>query len=294
MARAQLLPGSPGRSWSWCWSFRDSGCRRSRPGGASRRRRSSAPVALRLAVRFPGAMPRRLVPRELGATRDYVVRSVWVSVSQIAQVLLNGTDVMIVGALLGPAAVVPVCLHRQADRRAGEPAAGDPAERRAGAERAADDRRSRPPVPGQRGARPGDARGQRPGGVRRARGQRRLRPLVGRARSVRRPAADAAAARRDDDPALQHDQRLRAVLLRTRAAAGADRAGRRHRDARRQRARWSARSASPARRSGRLPASCWSARRSTSRRCRAKPACAGCTSSTTLGPVGCGASRSSR
>jgi len=62
---------------------------------------------LRLAVRFPGAMPRRLVPRELGATRDYVVRSVWVSVSQIAQVLLNGTDVMIVGALLGPAAVVP-------------------------------------------------------------------------------------------------------------------------------------------------------------------------------------------
>ena len=27
--------------------------------------------------------------------------------SQIAQVLLNGTDVMIIGALLGPAAVVP-------------------------------------------------------------------------------------------------------------------------------------------------------------------------------------------
>lgn len=62
---------------------------------------------VRLAVMFPGAMPRRLAPRELGAARDYVVRSVWVSVSQVAQVLLNGTDVMIIGAMLGPAAVVP-------------------------------------------------------------------------------------------------------------------------------------------------------------------------------------------
>jgi O-antigen/teichoic acid export membrane protein len=32
---------------------------------------------------------------------------VWVSVSQVSQVLLNGTDVMIIAALLGPAAVVP-------------------------------------------------------------------------------------------------------------------------------------------------------------------------------------------
>lgn len=63
--------------------------------------------ALRLATVFPGAMPRRLGLRELVTSRDYVARSVWVSVSQVAQVLLNGTDVMIVGALLGPAAVVP-------------------------------------------------------------------------------------------------------------------------------------------------------------------------------------------
>jgi O-antigen/teichoic acid export membrane protein len=52
-------------------------------------------------------MPRRLAPREVFTARDYVARSVWVSVSQISQVLLNGTDVMIIGALLGPAAVVP-------------------------------------------------------------------------------------------------------------------------------------------------------------------------------------------
>jgi O-antigen/teichoic acid export membrane protein len=52
-------------------------------------------------------MPRRLAFSGFGSAREYVTRSIWVSVSQIAQVLLNGTDVMIVGALLGPAAVVP-------------------------------------------------------------------------------------------------------------------------------------------------------------------------------------------
>ena len=31
----------------------------------------------------------------------------WISVSQVAQVLLNGTDLLVIGALLGPAAVVP-------------------------------------------------------------------------------------------------------------------------------------------------------------------------------------------
>jgi O-antigen/teichoic acid export membrane protein len=61
---------------------------------------------LRMGRRFPGAMPRRLT---FGgeSTRGYLARSLWVSVSQIAQVLLNGTDVLIIGALLGPAAIVP-------------------------------------------------------------------------------------------------------------------------------------------------------------------------------------------
>ena len=63
--------------------------------------------AVRLAWVFPGAMPRRVAFSEFRSAREYVTRSIWVSVSQIAQVLLNGTDVMIVGALLGPAAVVP-------------------------------------------------------------------------------------------------------------------------------------------------------------------------------------------
>ena len=66
-----------------------------------------AACGLRLARMFPGAMPRRLAFSEFASVRDYVSRSMWVSVSQLAQVLLNGTDVMIIGAFLGPAAVVP-------------------------------------------------------------------------------------------------------------------------------------------------------------------------------------------
>ena len=63
--------------------------------------------AVRLALAFPGAMPRRLLFRASIAARDYISRSAWISVSQFSQVLLNGTDVMIIAALAGPAAVVP-------------------------------------------------------------------------------------------------------------------------------------------------------------------------------------------
>jgi O-antigen/teichoic acid export membrane protein len=63
--------------------------------------------AVRLARAFPGAMPHALVLRDFKSARDYIARSVWVSLSQISQVLLNGTDLMVIGALLGPAAVVP-------------------------------------------------------------------------------------------------------------------------------------------------------------------------------------------
>ena len=63
--------------------------------------------AVRIYRSFPTAFPRRLSFGDLRAARGYVARSFWVAVSQTAQVLLNGTDLIIVGALLGPAAVVP-------------------------------------------------------------------------------------------------------------------------------------------------------------------------------------------
>ena len=66
-----------------------------------------AACAVRLQQKFPSAMPRRLSFGGGGAAKGYVVRSLWVAVSQTAQVLLNGTDVLVIGALLGPAAVVP-------------------------------------------------------------------------------------------------------------------------------------------------------------------------------------------
>lgn len=66
-----------------------------------------AACGLRLRARYPAAMPSRLSFGDAASARGYVGRAIWVSVSQTAQVLLNGTDVIIIGALLGPAAVVP-------------------------------------------------------------------------------------------------------------------------------------------------------------------------------------------
>jgi O-antigen/teichoic acid export membrane protein len=63
--------------------------------------------AHRLRQKFPGLLPRRLHFGAASSLREYVVRSAWISVSQVSQVLLNGTDVMVVAALLGPGAVVP-------------------------------------------------------------------------------------------------------------------------------------------------------------------------------------------
>ncbi len=64
----------------------------------------------RLSARFPGAVPARLPPLAQAAMGERFGRGVWISVSQVAQVLLNGTDLVVIGMLLGPEAVVPyVC-----------------------------------------------------------------------------------------------------------------------------------------------------------------------------------------
>src|SRR5574341_1737097 len=39
--------------------------------------------------------------------RAFFSRSIWISTGQVAQVLLGGSDVLIIGSLLGPSAVVP-------------------------------------------------------------------------------------------------------------------------------------------------------------------------------------------
>ena len=61
----------------------------------------------RLVRVFPEVMPSQLAPLTIGALRQQVGRGAWISVSQLAQVLLSGTDLVVIGKLLGPEAVVP-------------------------------------------------------------------------------------------------------------------------------------------------------------------------------------------
>lgn len=61
----------------------------------------------RLRSRFRDALPTSLPPMDWQRMKTYVSKSIWVSVAQVAQVFLNGSDVLVIGKLLGPAAAVP-------------------------------------------------------------------------------------------------------------------------------------------------------------------------------------------
>ena len=66
--------------------------------------------AYRLRRHFPGIFPTRLPALSAAAARRQLGQGSWVIVAQVAHVLLAGTDVLIIGILAGPAAVVPfVC-----------------------------------------------------------------------------------------------------------------------------------------------------------------------------------------
>jgi O-antigen/teichoic acid export membrane protein len=62
---------------------------------------------LRLFWRFPDLLPRRLPPLDWPRTREHLRQGFWISLSQVAVLLLNATDVFLIGVILGPAAVVP-------------------------------------------------------------------------------------------------------------------------------------------------------------------------------------------
>ncbi len=68
---------------------------------------SAAMAWLRLARMFPSLLPARLPSLTLAAIREQIGRGVWIIVSQLAQVLLSSTDILIIGKLLGPHAIVP-------------------------------------------------------------------------------------------------------------------------------------------------------------------------------------------
>lgn len=61
----------------------------------------------RVATRFPAAMPRRLPRLPWAVAAPHLQRAFWVSVSQVAQVLLYASDILIVAWVFGPVTVVP-------------------------------------------------------------------------------------------------------------------------------------------------------------------------------------------
>lgn len=64
----------------------------------------------RLHSHFPGVLPRALPKLRHRVAHTRLRQGFWVSTSQIAQLLLTGTDILIIGKFFGPEAVVPyVC-----------------------------------------------------------------------------------------------------------------------------------------------------------------------------------------
>lgn len=62
---------------------------------------------LRARMQFRSALPRSLPALKWSFVRMHMGKSMWVSVAQVAQVFLSGSDILVIGYVLGPAAVVP-------------------------------------------------------------------------------------------------------------------------------------------------------------------------------------------
>lgn len=77
----------------------------------------------RLKTAFPATLPTRLPKLERKDLFVALTSGTWVSVAQIAQVLVAGTDFVIIGKLLGPSAVVPyACTQKLIGVLANQPA----------------------------------------------------------------------------------------------------------------------------------------------------------------------------
>jgi O-antigen/teichoic acid export membrane protein len=68
---------------------------------------SAGIMFLRVRSKFPSVLPHRLPKLDGGKLFSHLSRGFWVSLSQVAQVLVNGIDVLVIGKVLGPSAVVP-------------------------------------------------------------------------------------------------------------------------------------------------------------------------------------------
>ncbi len=68
---------------------------------------ATAAFGYRLLSRFPQVLPRQRSHFLASGTGAYMKSGLWASLTQVAQPLLNGSDILFVGKMLGPAAVVP-------------------------------------------------------------------------------------------------------------------------------------------------------------------------------------------
>jgi O-antigen/teichoic acid export membrane protein len=67
---------------------------------------TAAATWVRIATRYSSAWPSGQVSASWPDVRSYLVQSIWISVAQIAQVFLTGSDLLLVGAVLGTGSVV--------------------------------------------------------------------------------------------------------------------------------------------------------------------------------------------
>lgn len=66
-----------------------------------------AAYAVRMRSRFRHFVPRRLPRLAFSAIRVQLGRAIWVSIGQVTHLAVTGIDVLVIGGLLGPGAVVP-------------------------------------------------------------------------------------------------------------------------------------------------------------------------------------------
>jgi O-antigen/teichoic acid export membrane protein len=65
---------------------------------------------VRVKVRFPGTLPRGLPSLARSEAKARLGKGFWIIVSQLAAILLNGSDVIVIAAILGAASVVPYAI----------------------------------------------------------------------------------------------------------------------------------------------------------------------------------------
>jgi O-antigen/teichoic acid export membrane protein len=76
----------------------------------------------RLKTRFPQALPNRLPGFNRTGALNHLKKGLWISASQVAQILVNGTDLVLIGKLLDPSATVPYsCTGKLASVLANKP-----------------------------------------------------------------------------------------------------------------------------------------------------------------------------